>query len=276
MSKPLYRDEEWLREQYRDLSRSSIDIADQCDVNPATICKWLNRHGIEIRSDREQAKQYSDSDEWRKSISDTKTDGRSEQLQNEQWLREQYVDKDLSTYEIAELVGVTRPTVCNWLNRHGIEIADPGPENPGKVDQLRDEEWLRAQYVDERRPTTSIAEQLDVDHKTVRSYLRSHGIEIREMRGSDHPQWKGGYDEYYGPQWDEQREKALRRDQYRCQDCGIIEPDHRQKWDTGLNVHHIIPYRKFHSDSKAHELENLITLCLSCHKVAEHDSKVIA
>lgn len=38
-----------------------------------------------------------------------------------------------------------------------------------------------------------------------------------------------------------------------------------------LDVHHIIPVRDFNGDMEsAHDFDNLITLCRSCHKYVEH------
>jgi DEAD/DEAH box helicase domain-containing protein len=73
----------------------------------------------------------------------------------------------------------------------------------------------------------------------------------------------------YGPDWQRQRQMALERDGHRCRSCGA----------TGsalLHVHHIRPFRDFgyvrdvnDMDRQANELDNLITLCSSCHRRAE-------
>ncbi len=42
-----YKDEEWLREEYR--SKTMSDIADQCGVSAMTIYQWLKRHNIATR-----------------------------------------------------------------------------------------------------------------------------------------------------------------------------------------------------------------------------------
>lgn len=91
-----------------------------------------------------------------------------------------------------------------------------------------------------------------------------------KYRGEDHPNWSGGYEHYYGPNWGDQAEKARRRDQYRCQDCGITEPEHLDKHGRKQPVHHITPIREFHDDGDldheaANDLNNLITLCDNCH-----------
>jgi len=83
-----------------------------------------------------------------------------------------------------------------------------------------------------------------------------------DFRGENHPLWKGGHDPYYGPDWDSIRDKVRDRDGYACQICGVDEKDlHR-----GLDVHHIIPKRKFDNVEESNRLNNLISLCNSCHK----------
>lgn len=86
-------------------------------------------------------------------------------------------------------------------------------------------------------------------------------------RGENAPYWKGGWEPYYGPNWPEQRRKALERDGYVCRKCG--------KFQGYKNpcVHHIKPFREFGRESYegANDLENLITLCVSCHIKTENE-----
>lgn len=88
--------------------------------------------------------------------------------------------------------------------------------------------------------------------------------------GDGHPNWRGGGNEPYGKGWSEIRKKALKRDGYSCMICS------QGPAELGRNpdVHHIIPVRKFvesdqHTREDAHELENVVTLCASCHRSAE-------
>jgi DEAD/DEAH box helicase domain-containing protein len=67
----------------------------------------------------------------------------------------------------------------------------------------------------------------------------------------------------YGPNWPKQRELARKRDGYRCQICGVQE----QKIEH--HVHHKVPFRNFTTAEYANRLENLMTLCPTCHKRAE-------
>ena len=67
----------------------------------------------------------------------------------------------------------------------------------------------------------------------------------------------------YGPTWPRQREAARARDGYRCQSCGVPEDGRTH------DVHHKTPFRQFVSAEQANRLENLVTLCPSCHRKAE-------
>lgn len=78
--------------------------------------------------------------------------------------------------------------------------------------------------------------------------------------GKDHPGWRGGYEPYYGANWQKQRKKALERDKYQCQECGSL---------TNLNVHHKQPVLTFKIREEANFLDNLVVLCRSCHSKIE-------
>jgi DEAD/DEAH box helicase domain-containing protein len=67
----------------------------------------------------------------------------------------------------------------------------------------------------------------------------------------------------YGPEWERQRARARARDAYRCQVCGAPENGRAH------HVHHKIPFRAFESAAQANQLDNLITLCPTCHQRAE-------
>lgn len=84
------------------------------------------------------------------------------------------------------------------------------------------------------------------------------------LLGENNPNWKGGYAPYYGPDWYFQKKLARKRDKHLCQLCGIEENGRKH------DVHHIISRRDFDDYKKANKLENLITLCISCHRKVGH------
>jgi DEAD/DEAH box helicase domain-containing protein len=93
----------------------------------------------------------------------------------------------------------------------------------------------------------------------------------------------------YGPNWQQQRRQVLDRDGHRCRTCGAAgkdpkgfslnepgDPDHARFLGSVLHVHHIRPFRDFDyipgvntKYIQANMLENLVTLCPSCHRRAE-------
>ncbi len=74
--------------------------------------------------------------------------------------------------------------------------------------------------------------------------------------------WTGSPNNY-GNNWDQQRALARQRDGYVCQNCG------RPENGIAHHVHHKIPFRQFTSFITANQLDNLVTLCPTCHRQAE-------
>lgn len=90
------------------------------------------------------------------------------------------------------------------------------------------------------------------------------------FRGEGHPNWRGGGNEPYGKGWAKVRQRALRRDGYRCVVCSKSMESMGRKPD----VHHIEPVRTFaesedRNTEEAHRLENVVSLCIACHRTAE-------
>lgn len=88
--------------------------------------------------------------------------------------------------------------------------------------------------------------------------------------GDGHPNWKGGGEANYEPGWRRVRERALERDGYTCVVCGTSSEE--LGWNP--DVHHIVPVRRFVETPvttvrDAHYLENLVSLCIDCHRKAE-------
>jgi DEAD/DEAH box helicase domain-containing protein len=96
----------------------------------------------------------------------------------------------------------------------------------------------------------------------------------------------------YGPEWSKIRERVRTRDQFTCQVCGVVESPSTTGFDAPhLNpplranrqhdVHHKVPFRAFvragspdHAHNEANRLENLTTLCPSCHHKVEQNVRM--
>lgn len=72
----------------------------------------------------------------------------------------------------------------------------------------------------------------------------------------------------YGPEWSKIRERVRTRDKFTCQVCGVVESNRQH------DVHHKIPFRAFTSSEEANRLENLTTLCPSCHHKVEQNVRI--
>ncbi|HTX78131.1 MAG TPA: DEAD/DEAH box helicase [Longilinea sp.] len=76
--------------------------------------------------------------------------------------------------------------------------------------------------------------------------------------------WSGDENDY-GKDWPRIRELVRNRDHCTCQGCGKVElPGMPQ-----FHVHHKMPLRTFTDLALANNLDNLVTLCPTCHKNAE-------
>ncbi len=67
----------------------------------------------------------------------------------------------------------------------------------------------------------------------------------------------------YGSNWEALKKTIRQRDEFKCRHCGKAESG------KAHDVHHIIPFRACVNPDIANMPENLITLCPSCHRIAE-------
>jgi hypothetical protein len=80
------------------------------------------------------------------------------------------------------------------------------------------------------------------------------------MIGENSPHWRGGKELALGKSWKQVRGKVLNRDKV-CLNCGAKTSLNGRS----LDVHHIHGRRFHECQNEANLLDNLITLCSSCH-----------
>lgn len=165
MGKP-YRDKEWLHEKYVEEGKSSTQISRDVGVTRGTILNWLEKHDIPRR----------------KSGPDTGENyGNTDQLKDESWLKEQYLEKELSSEQIAREIGCSSQSVLDWLERHGIERRS-NTNLSGKLfslsvdERIADPDWLREQVVEKGRAQKDVADELGVSQAAVSMRLSRFGI----------------------------------------------------------------------------------------------------
>lgn len=114
-----------------------------------------------------------------------------------------------------------------------------------------------------------------LDHQRFCSYQCAGDWRSENITGEDHPRFKDGeFPRYYGPNWRKQRRRARMRDDHTCQKCGLTREESLDEHGEVLSVHHKTPIREFVTDGEldyeqANRLENLVTLCRSCHSITE-------
>jgi len=60
------------------------------------------------------------------------------------------------------------------------------------------------------------------------------------------------------------RQLALQRDNWQCQECGMTNEQHILLFGEGITVHHKDGKGRY-SNEKNNDLDNLITKCIRCH-----------
>lgn len=249
-----WRDEKVLRKLYLEHRLVPREMAELLGCSRRNVSKWINRYDISRRS-------------WSE-IADERA---PDLLSDPDALQRLYVDEHKSIKEIAAEADVSVEAVHRRLRKHDIDRRTKGMRENTR--ELRDSTFLYRKYVIEEKSTVEIAEEGEYSDKAVCYWLHEHGIETRPhvQPGEKNQSWAGGHEEYYGPNWDEQREKALDRDGYTCRDCGITQREVNEQHDRGLSVHHRVPLSSFaplesaEDYYEANQLNNLLTLCTSCH-----------
>jgi hypothetical protein len=112
------------------------------------------------------------------------------------------------------------------------------------------------------------------DRRTFCSFECRGKRDSREVRGENHPNWKGVSD------WadminvsEEKRQKVYKRDNYECWFCDVSQEAHKMIDGKRLHLHHVVPRRIVaekadslqEADREANKMSNLITVCNICH-----------
>lgn len=247
-----WRDAERLRTLYLEKELSQNQIAEKLGTSGSVIHRWLNRHDIETRK-RGDTRSTSDTP-WR----------------DEDTMRQLYVEEGLSTYQIGEELGCSYQTAHDWLERHDVETRESPTQKAEKKRPPKEE--LREKY-ESGLSTEELGEEYGVPQQTAWGWLEQYDIDRRLpghlLSGEDSYAWvEENIQTEYGPLWREQREKAIERDG-ECVRCGMSREEHKEAIGRDITVHHLRKARKFEDLEDAHDLDNLITLCLPCHQAVE-------
>ncbi|ADD07778.1 uncharacterized protein Nmag_4270 (plasmid) [Natrialba magadii ATCC 43099] len=100
-----WRDEEVMEALYLLRGMSVSQIGDYLGCSGQTVWRWLDEHGIEARQASEP---------------------KYPRISSKDWLVKTYVEKNMTSGEIAEWVGCSSGVVWEWCQRHGIDCQENG------------------------------------------------------------------------------------------------------------------------------------------------------
>lgn len=255
-----YMDEDWLQEKFDgDNVRS---LADECDVAPDTIFRWLDQHGIRERAGMltkicgvcgEEFRVREAVVERRKNCS---PECRTEAQRNQVTVTCQNCGKSFNR----------KPAVEKQNGRTFCSPSCGGEyrKRNGEFDGVNNPAW--------KGMTIKLqCEYCGLAIERYKSHVRGHNFCSLKCRsnwysenfsGEDSPHWRGGGPGYYGRNWPQQRKKTLQRDSFTCQGCG----SHENELNESLRVHHIRRLDDFNEPEQANRLTNLVSLCRGCHR----------
>lgn len=158
---PPYENKQVLEQLYLDEGMSVTEIARELDFSEGVIRDRIHQfdlfHQKENKFHLEQL-DYDIPDDvpWR----------------DETLMRALYVDHDLSTNKISDVLNCSSATVCTWLDNHNIDTGN-NLNRPSSFE-------LEKMYVDDNKSGMKIARELEVSKSTVYRWLREADIEIRD------------------------------------------------------------------------------------------------
>lgn len=257
------------------------EIADELGCSQSMVRYWMDKYNIEtanrypILHDFDELKELIDqpltTENVAKEVGCSKGYARQklidhgilekqkeeyEELRDEEWMREMFVEENMEVVEIAEMIDCSPGTVHQWKNKHGLKR------------KWKKKEVLEELYIKKGMSQREIAQKFDCGDSSIDIYMKKHGMPTRgggAPKGEEHPNWKGGHEDFYGSTWHRQRKLCIERDGKECLDCGMEMDEHKERYGESLHVHHVTPFREFEDSKKANKLDNLRTLCRMCH-----------
>src|SRR3989344_6028162 len=166
--------EVYLGREYADERMSAVKIGKKLRLCTTTILNWLREYNVEIRDISEAT-----------SIAQLP---KGFVKPNKEKLEMMYVDERMSTWKIAERLGVSRWNVRNLLKEYKIETREPPGLSEGFVKPTREE--LKRTYADERMSAVKIGKKLGTSGRTVLNWLKEYEIPTRTNKYMSNPQFK--------------------------------------------------------------------------------------
>lgn len=196
--KKLYKDKEWLYRKYIKEKLSTTKIGKLSEIGNETICRWLKKYNIPIRSRVEGYHLF-----YTQKIKNNKyCIKKNNKYCNRKWLYQKYIVERLSAVKISKICGINDVTIGKWLREHNIPIHTHYiNHNNSLISKYMNKEWLNKKSVEEKLTITEIAKLSKLSCSTIYKYLRKYDTPIYSIKkvrekgkfiGEKAPGWKGG------------------------------------------------------------------------------------
>src|SRR3989344_797485 len=161
--------EDFLRREYHQNGRSTVNISEQVGVSASCISNWLEEMSIYTRS---------------KSRSNIK---KNFGVLSRNELNELYIKLRMSASEVGRQTGHSKSTVLKWLRRYGIQTRSISETRSPPQFTEPTKEWLEIRYFNQRQSLLEIADDLGRSETYVRKLLVKNNIPIRSLSESKLP-----------------------------------------------------------------------------------------
>ncbi|RYG35115.1 HNH endonuclease [bacterium] len=210
-------------------------------------------------------------------------------LPEEEIVRRWLNEPATTTYSLGSEHGCSFATITLVLRRHlSPEILKAGQVNKRTHARTRKGNWSHSEET-----RTKLREKADEWTPEFREAMRERGRNVQKIaaasrrgtkhspearakmseakfgkgRGAENHNWRGGTSRRYrrGQGWVTARNAARERDGNTCQSCGKTGEEAKRNMD----VHHRRRFHDFDNAQEANHLDNLVCLCMSCHRRVE-------
>lgn len=171
----IYRNKDWLENEYLDQKLSTLHIGRKCGVSGQTIYGWLKKFNIPVRSDSKSLNLYHI-----KRL-------RNSKYCDKKWLRKKYQKEELNIKQIAKLCGVTPSAIRQWFIKYNIprrsrsEVRCLFNRKQIGNDKYYNTEWLKQRYIGEKLSGLKIAKLCKVGRTTIYKWLEKSNIYRRSQ-----------------------------------------------------------------------------------------------
>lgn len=272
-AKKLYRNKEWLEQRYVKEQLSTYKIAEIYKIPSTTIYRNLKKLNIS-----------------------TRPHGKTGKFKDKRWLKDKYIQEELSQEKIGLICDVSRKCITYWLNQFNISIRSKSQANivrykthksgnykQGRIKDIHDgyirvlkpnhpyaskkgyileHRWIMEQQLNRLLKPMEV-----VHHKNnIRDDNKIENLELFKsqskhisyhMKGKNHPNWQGGISfESYGKEFNRKLKKDIRQRDNYL--CQLCFK-HNDNLIKELAIHHI-DYDKTNNIPS-----NLVSLCNKCH-----------